>query len=45
MDRDTELDYETALKNAGSEVAQLIQEQNANSTKLADAFKVLGYKL
>lgn len=45
VDRDTELDYETALKTAGSQVTQLLQEQNANAKKLADAFQVLGYPL
>ena len=42
-DRDTELDYETALTTAGERVRDLLHSQTENNKKLVDAFKVLGY--
>lgn len=45
VDRDTELDYKTALKDAGGKAAELLKRQATNSTKLAAAFKALGVKL
>lgn len=44
VDRDTELDFDTALKTVGNEVKELLAEQQRNSDALAKAFKVLGYK-
>ena len=43
VDRDTELDYETALSTAGEKVRELLTSQSENNKKLVDAFKVLGY--
>ncbi|MFR9504878.1 MAG: N-6 DNA methylase [Rikenellaceae bacterium] len=43
VDRDTELDYEVALKDAGSRVKDLIARQKINQTSLIKAFKTLGY--
>ena len=43
VDRDTELDYETALSTAGMAVKELLASQTENNKKLVDAFKVLGY--
>lgn len=43
VDRDTELDYDAALKTAGNEVKELLSEQKENSDALVKAFKVLGY--
>ena len=45
VDRDTELDYKTALKDAGGKAAELLKRQATNSTKLAAAFKALGVKV
>ena len=45
VDRDTELDYKTALKESGSKAAELLKRQAANSACLASAFKALGVKL
>ncbi|MBR5801521.1 MAG: N-6 DNA methylase, partial [Alistipes sp.] len=43
VDRDTELDYDTALNTAGEKVRELLASQSENNKKLVDAFKVLGY--
>lgn len=45
VDRDTELDYKTALKDAGQTAVYLLTRQAENATKLATAFKALGVKL
>ena len=45
VDRDAELDYKTALKDAGGKAAELLKRQAENSTCLAAAFKALGAKL
>ena len=42
VDRDTELDYSTALKAAQSSTADLLKRQSENAKKLAAAFKALG---
>ena len=43
VDRDTELDYETALQSAGEKVRDLLHSQTENNKSLVEAFKVLGY--
>ena len=43
VDRDTELDYKTALKEIGGKTAELIKRQSKNAANLAAAFKALGY--
>lgn len=43
VDRDTELDYATALKTAGATVKELLQRQEENRTALINAFKTIGY--
>ena len=43
VDRDTELDYQTALATAGVKVRELIERQQENLKNLLEAFKVLGY--
>ena len=43
IDRDTELDYETVLQEAGSTVKDLLRRQQENRQSLIDAFKTLGY--
>lgn len=45
VDRDTELDYKTALKDAGKTAVELLTRQGENAAKLAAAFKALGVKL
>jgi type I restriction enzyme M protein len=43
VDRDTELDYDTALKTIGAESAALVERQVENGLKLVKALKKLGY--
>lgn len=43
IDRDTELDYETVLQEAGSTVKELLRRQSENRQSLINAFKTLGY--
>lgn len=43
VDRDTELDYQTALATAGAKVRELVKRQQENQKNLLEAFKVLGY--
>ena len=43
VDRDTELDYQTALATAGAKVRELVERQQENQKNLLEAFKVLGY--
>ena len=45
VDRDTELDYTTALNTAGTAAADLLKRQSENATRLVAAFKALGVKL
>ena len=45
VDRDTELDYKTALKTAGAAASDLLKRQDENAKRLAAAFKALGVKL
>lgn len=44
VDRDTELDYETALKTAGAAATDLLKRQDENAKRLAAAFKALGVR-
>lgn len=44
VDRDTELDYQTALATAGAKVRELVERQQENQKNLLEAFKVLGYE-
>ena len=43
VDRDTELDYQTALKTIGAESTALVERQVKNGLKLVAALKALGY--
>lgn len=43
VDRDMEMDYETALTAATSAMEQLVKSQQENESRLIEAFKVLGY--
>ncbi len=43
IDRDTELDYDTALWDAGSKVKELLNRQENNRSRLIKAFKTIGY--
>lgn len=43
VDRDMEMDYETALTAATSAMEQLVKSQQENESCLVEAFKVLGY--
>lgn len=43
VDRDTELDYETALQTIGGKVKDLVKRQKKNQKSLIEAFKTLGY--
>ncbi len=45
VDRDTELDYKTALTTAGAAASDLLKRQDENAKRLAVAFKALGVKL
>lgn len=45
VDRDTEIDYKTALAEAGSKAGDLLARQAANAKQLTAAFKALGVKL
>ncbi|WP_458399859.1 HsdM family class I SAM-dependent methyltransferase, partial [Mailhella sp.] len=44
VDRDTEIDYKTALASAGAKVRELAERQQENQKNLLEAFKVLGYE-
>lgn len=43
VDRDTEMDYEEALKDAGAKVKDLLARQAKNREDLLNAFKTIGY--
>lgn len=43
VDRDNEMDYDTALKNAVSAMSALLKAQQENEVSLLEDFKVLGY--
>ena len=43
IDRDTEMDYDAALKSAGESVKALLEAQKKNSSKLIAAIKAIGY--
>lgn len=43
IDRDTEMDYDAALKSAGESVKELLKAQKGNRDKLVAAFKAIGY--
>lgn len=43
VDRDTEMDYDEALKTAGERVKALLNLQDINTKKLINAFKAIGY--
>ncbi len=43
VDRDSEMDYDSALKNAVSEMSALLKAQKANEVSLLEDFKILGY--
>ena len=43
VDRDTEIDYDAALKSAGDSVKFLLKAQKENQDKLVAAFKAIGY--
>ena len=43
VDRDTELDYKTALKEIGGKACELMKRQAENSANLSKAMKALGY--
>lgn len=44
VDRDTEIDYKTALATSGKIVSELLQQQEQNRQDLINAFKVIGYE-
>ena len=43
IDRDTEIDYKSALSEMSSKFDELKKRWDANETELINAFKVLGY--
>lgn len=43
VDRDSEMDYDAALKNAVSEMSALLKAQKENEVSLLEDFKILGY--
>lgn len=43
VDRDLEMDYTSALKEATTAMEQLLSDQQTNETALINAFKALGY--
>ena len=43
VDRDMEMDYNTALEQASSAMRTLVDAQKQNEVNLIEAFKVLGY--
>ena len=43
VDRDLEMDYTKALKEATAAMEQLVKDQQTNETALINAFKALGY--
>ncbi len=45
VDRDTALDYKTALNAIGAETKELLKRQKQNQTDLKAAFKALGYEV
>lgn len=45
VDRDTALDYKTALQNIGAETKELIERHKDNQDKLIKAFETLGYNM
>jgi type I restriction enzyme M protein len=45
VDRDTELDYATALSQSAGVISDLLKRQKENASKLENAFKLLGYEV
>ncbi len=45
VDRDTEIDYKTARKDAGAKTKELLERQAENARRLTEAFKALGVRL
>ncbi len=45
VDRDTALDYKTALQTIGAETKELIERHKDNQDKLIKAFETLGYNM
>lgn len=45
VDRDTALDYKTALQTIGAETKELIECHKNNQDKLIKAFETLGYNM
>ena len=45
IDRDQDIDYEQAMKDASGKVTELLVRQQANQKALEKAFTTLGYKL
>jgi type I restriction enzyme M protein len=43
VDRDSTLDYNTVLENAGQTVKELLKLQEENRRSLVNAFKAIGY--
>lgn len=43
IERDTEIDYKSALSEMSSKFDELKKRWDANETELINAFKVLGY--
>ena len=45
VDRDTEIDFATALSQSAGTISDLLRRQQENATKLENAFKLLGYEI
>lgn len=45
VDRDTEIDYATALQQSAGTISDLLRRQKDNAAKLENAFKLLGYEI
>ena len=45
VDRDTEIDYATALQQSAGAISDLLRRQKDNAAKLENAFKLLGYEI
>ena len=44
VDRDTEIDYQTALSQMSAEYKKLLERWEKNKKTMVDSFKVLGYE-